>query len=161
MTTLRRATAADAPFVEEMFVLTADWNPERVKGAVYWRADPTFDKYVGGFPRDTDLGFIAVHHGQDAGAIWSRYFSADDPGYGFVDAATPELGVAVVPGLRGRGIGRALLEGMLAASTTDLSLSVEDGNPAIELYRSCGFEPVDRFGEATTMLHRHRPGATS
>src|SRR4051812_10849177 len=117
MTAIRRATAADLSFLEEMFVLTADWNPDRARGGAYWRADPTFEKYIGGFPRATDLGFIAEHHGQAAGAIWSRYFSADDPGYGFVDAATPELGIAVVPGLRGRGIGRALMDAMLAAST--------------------------------------------
>src|SRR4051794_25348387 len=107
MTTIRRATGADAPFVEEMFVLTADWNPERARGGAYWRADPTFEQYVGGFPRPTDLGFIAEHDGQAAGAIWARFFTEHAPGYGFVDAATPELGIAVVPGLRGRGIGRA------------------------------------------------------
>jgi GNAT superfamily N-acetyltransferase len=160
MTSIRPATAADRAFIEEMFVLTADWNPERVRGALYWRADPTFEKYVGGFPRASDLGLIAEYRGQDAGAAWSRFFTEHDPGYGFVDDATPELGIAVVPGLRGKGIGRALLEGMIAASTTDLSLSVEDGNPAIELYRSCGFEPVGRFGEATTMLRKYRGSHT-
>ena len=137
-------------------MITADWNPGHERGAAYWRADPTFQKYIGGFPRPTDLGFIAVREGQDVGAIWSRYFTADDPGYGFVDELTPELGIGVVAGRRGEGIGRALMNVMLAASTTDLSLSVEDGNPAIELYRKSGFIEVGRVGDSTTMLRKRQ-----
>ena len=158
MTTTRRATAADAAFIEEVFIIAADWNPAHQRGADHWRADPTFQKYIGGFPRPTDLGFIAVREVQDVGAIWSRYFTADDPGYGFVNEQTPELGIGVVAGRRGEGIGRALMNVMLAASTTDLSLSVEDGNPAIELYRKSGFAEVGRVGNSTTMLRR-RPGS--
>lgn len=156
MTTTRRATAADLPLMEEVFVITADWNSENAKGADHWRADPTFQKYVGGFPRDTDLGFIAEREGQDVGAIWSRYFTADEPGCGFVAEDIPEIGIGVVEGRRGEGIGRALLNAMIAASPVSLSLSVEDGNPAEELYRKSGFVPVGRFGNATTMLHPRR-----
>ena len=156
MTTTRRATAADLPFMEEVFVITADWNPENIKGAAFWRTDPTFQQYIGGFPRETDLGFIAEREGQDVGAVWSRYFTAAQPGYGYVADDIPEIGIGVVEGRRGEGIGRALLNVMLAASTTDLSLSVEDGNPAEELYRKSGFVPVGRFGNATTMLYSRR-----
>lgn len=156
MTTTRRATAADLPFLEEVFVIAADWNPEAVKGAEFWHADPTFQKYLAGFPRDTDLGFIAEREGQDAGAVWSRYFTAADPGYGFVAEDIPELSIGVVAGRRGEGIGRALLNAMLAASPVSLSLSVEDGNPAQELYRKSGFVPVGRVGDATTMLYTRR-----
>lgn len=156
MTTTRRAIAADLPFLEGVFVIAADWNPEAVKGAEFWHADPTFQKYLAGFPRDTDLGFIAEREGQDAGAVWSRYFTAADPGYGFVAEDIPELSIGVVAGRRGEGIGRALLNAMLAASPVSLSLSVEDGNPALELYRKSGFVPVGRVGDATTMLYTRR-----
>jgi GNAT superfamily N-acetyltransferase len=156
MTTTRRATAADLPFMQEVYLLAADWNPADAKGADFWRKEPTFAKYTEGFPRPTDLGFIAMREGQDAGAIWSRHFSADDPGYGFVAADIPELSMGVVAGRRGEGIGTALLHALIAASPGDLSLSVEDGNPAEELYRKNGFEPVGRVGNATTML-RKRP----
>jgi len=156
MTTTRRATAADLPLLEEVFGIAADWNPEAVKGAEFWHADPTFQKYLAGFPRDTDLGFIAEREGQDAGAVWSRYFTAADPGYGFVAEDIPELSIGVVAGRRGEGIGRALLNAMLAASPVSLSLSVEDGNPALELYRKSGFVPVGRVGDATTMLYTRR-----
>jgi len=156
MTTMRRATAADLPFMEEVFVITADWNPENVKGAAHWRTDPTFQQYVGGFPRPTDLGFIAEREGQDVGAVWWRYFTADEPGYGFVSEEVPEIGIGVVEGRRGEGIGRALMNAIIAASTGDLSLSVEDGNPAVELYRKSGFVAVGRFQDSTTMLRTRR-----
>jgi GNAT superfamily N-acetyltransferase len=156
MTTLRRASANDIGFIEEVFVITADWNPANVKGADFWRTDPTFQKYIGGFPRATDLGFIAEREGQDVGAVWWRYFTADDPGYGFVSEDVPEIGIGVVEGRRGEGIGRALMNGIIAASTGALSLSVEDGNPAIELYRKSGFVAVGRSGNATTMLREAR-----
>ncbi len=90
--------------------------------------------------------------GVPVGAVWSRLYPTDAPGYGFVAEDVPELGIGVLDGYRGRGIGRALLEAMIAATPGDLSLSVEDGNPAIELYRSAGFTAVGRFGDATTML---------
>lgn len=159
MTTMRRATAADVPFLEEVFVLAMDWNPDNTKGAEFWRADPTFQKYLGGFPRPTDLGFVAVREGQDVGAIWWRYFTADDPGYGYVADDIPELSMGVVAGRRGEGIGRALLNAIIATSHGDLSLSVEDGNPAEELYRKQGFVPVGRVGNSTTMLRSERRDA--
>ena len=44
--------------------------------------------------------------------------------------------------------------GLVAVNS--LSLSVEDGNPAEELYRKSGFVPVGRVGNATTMLYTRR-----
>lgn len=154
MLELTLATGADRPFLEDVFVITADWNPAEARGAAHWRADATFEQYVGGFPRVDDLGLVAHLDGSAVGAAWWRFFPANEPGYGFVAADIPELGIGVVDGFRGRGIGRALLTGLQERSAGALSLSVEDGNPAIELYRSCGFEAVGRFGEATTMLWR-------
>lgn len=140
--------------------MTMDWNPANARGAEHWRADPTFQQYIGGFPRPTDFGLIAERDGQRVGAVWSRYFTADEPGYGFVAADTPEIGIGVVEGRRGEGIGRALLNALIAASNTDLSLSVEDGNPAEELYRKQGFAPVGRVGTSTTMLRSERRDAS-
>jgi GNAT superfamily N-acetyltransferase len=159
MTTTRRATATDVPFLEEVFVMTMDWNAANVKGAAHWRTDSTFQQYIGGFPRPTDFGLVAERDGQKVGAVWSRYFTAEEPGYGFVSADTPEIGIGVVEGRRGEGIGRALLNALIAASTGDLSLSVEDGNPAEELYRKQGFVPVGRVGNSTTMLRSERRDA--
>ncbi len=139
--------------------MTMDWNPANAKGAAHWRNDATFQQYLGGFPRATDFGLIAERDGQKVGAVWSRYFTEQDPGYGFVSAQTPEIGIGVVEGRRGEGIGRALLNALIAASNGDLSLSVEDGNPAEELYRKQGFVPVGRVGNSTTMLQSERRDA--
>jgi ribosomal protein S18 acetylase RimI-like enzyme len=82
--------------------------------------------------------------------------TVDDPGYGFVDATTPEVTIGVVPSWRGRGIGRRLLVALLDAACSDghaaLSLSVEEDNDALRLYESVGFRPVERVGNAWTMV---------
>jgi ribosomal protein S18 acetylase RimI-like enzyme len=41
--------------------------------------------------------------------VWSRCFTRDEPGYGFIDESIPELSIAVATDARGRGIGTALL----------------------------------------------------
>jgi GNAT superfamily N-acetyltransferase len=142
-----------------VFVIAMDWNSAHALGADHWRADATFQQYIGGFPRPTDFGLIAERGGERVGAAWWRFFTADEPGYGFVNAETPEIGMGVVEGRRGEGIGRALLTALIAASDGDLSLSVEDGNPAEELYRKQGFVPVGRVGTSTTMLRSERRDA--
>jgi ribosomal protein S18 acetylase RimI-like enzyme len=50
-------------------------------------------------------------------------------------------GLGVVPESRRGGVGRALMESVLAAATADVSLEViEQNEPAIRLYRDLGFE---------------------
>jgi GNAT superfamily N-acetyltransferase len=80
------------------------------------------------------------------GAAWWRFFTADDAGYGFVDACIPELSVAVVKPARRRGIGQqlvgALVEHATGRALPALSLSVAPDNPAVRLYKRVGFEEV-------------------
>lgn len=56
--------------------------------------------------------------------------------------------IAVRPSMRGRGIGRRLLERFIAEAgargTSRLFLEMRQGNPAERLYRAVGFEPVGR-----------------
>jgi GNAT superfamily N-acetyltransferase len=148
---VRTLGPGDAHLVESAFVLTADWNPAAIRGEAFWRADPTFAQYTSGWGRPGDGGFIAEEDGRVVGAVWWRLFRSDDAGYGFVDEQTPELGIAVWPGERGRGIGRSLLRAATAEHPR-LSLSVEDGNPARALYESEGFVAVGRSGDGTIML---------
>lgn len=54
--------------------------------------------------------------------------------------------IAVIPGVRRRGVGSALIEHLFAAArtrgTTRVFLEMRRGNPAIHLYRKFGFEPI-------------------
>jgi GNAT superfamily N-acetyltransferase len=148
---VRALQPGEVALVETAFVLTADWNPAATKGEAFWRADPTFAQYTGEWGRPGDSGFVAEEDDRVVGAVWWRLFTAENPGYGFVDERTPELGIAVWPGERGRGIGRLLLRAATAEHPR-LSLSVEDGNRARALYESEGFVAVGRSGDGTIML---------
>ena len=147
--------------MEDVFVLAAEGNPATAKGAAHWKTDATFQSYLVDFPRPTDFGLIAEREGQSVGAIWWRYFTAAEPGYGYVADDIPQVGIGVVEGRRGEGIGRALLNAIIAASTSDLSIGVDDGNPAEELCRKQGFVSVGSVGTLTTMLRSERRDASS
>lgn len=81
-----------------------------------------------------------------------------DPGYGFVNAATPELAMGVMQGWRGCGIGSRLLDALIVAARgqglASLSLSVEPDNHALRLYERVGFQQVDEVNGSLTMLLR-------
>ncbi|WP_216204520.1 GNAT family N-acetyltransferase [Amycolatopsis aidingensis] len=153
---IRPAGAADAAFLTEMLVEAAFWRPEGPRGGV---GDvvrhPALAHYVAGWPRPGDLGVVA-ERGDPIGAAWLRYFTADDPGYGFVDTATPEVSMGVLPQWRGQGVGQRLLDSLVDAArragVVALSLSVEPGNHARRLYERSGFEQVGAAGGALTML---------
>jgi ribosomal protein S18 acetylase RimI-like enzyme len=116
---------------------------------------PELAHYVAGWGRPGDLGCLAVDaEGLLVGAAWLRRFSADDPGYGFMDDATPELAMAVMPAWRGQGVGSRLLAALLDAAAgryATVSLNVQTDNPAVRLYRRLGFEVVEDGGTWYTM----------
>jgi ribosomal protein S18 acetylase RimI-like enzyme len=118
-------------------------------------ADPKLARYIERWGRDGDTGVIALDGERPVGAAWYRLFTADRPGYGFVDEWTPELTVGVVASERGRGVGTALLGALLeqarGAGFQAISLSVEPDNPAVRLYERAGFTRVGGTG-AWTML---------
>ena len=158
---VRRATAGDAPVLRAMLGLAIDWRPGvRPRTAAQLMAAPDLARYVAGWPRVGDVGFVADDE-QPVGAAWWRLFTADDAGYGFVDAATPELSVAVVPAARRHGIGTMLLEALVAEArrrgVPAISLSVEPDNPAAALYERLGFRPVGGTGGSLTMLRSLAP----
>ncbi len=121
--------------------------------------------YVQGWgQRPGDLGLIGVHEepglltgGLPAGAAWLRLFPANDPGYGFFNASTPELSIAILPEYRGQGLGTLLIEALITAARgkfAAISLSVSPDNPAARLYRRLGFAEVGQSGGSLTMLKR-------
>ena len=155
---LRPARASDAAFLTEMLVKAAFWRPDGPVGTGdEVLRDPELAHYVSDWPRSGDLGVIAEAD-QPIGAAWLRFFTADDPGYGFIDAATPEVGMGVLGPWRGRGVGRRLLVELITAARQEglsaLSLSVETDNYARRLYEALGFEAITQAGGSITMKLR-------
>lgn len=116
--------------------------------------DPHLAHYVEAMgSRPGDAAWIAESSDRTPlGAVWLRRLPTSDPGYGFVDADTPELGIAVTAAHRGAGIGTLLMATALAA-TGRCSLSVDRRNPAARLYERLGFTVVSKTGESLTMLY--------
>ncbi|HEY9557229.1 MAG TPA: GNAT family N-acetyltransferase [Acidimicrobiales bacterium] len=157
--TIRPATSAEGPFLQRMLAIAADWRPGSVVRSVEEvLAEPKLAHYVLGWPRAGDFGVVASDDdGRLVGAAWCRFFTADDPGFGFVSSEVPEVSLGVVSGFRRRGVGRQLMVGLVDEARSRgigrLSLSVEVDNPAMDLYAELGFVPVaDADGAATMVL---------
>ena len=152
---VRAATPEDAAFLREMLAIAADWRPgSPARPVPEVMREPALAHYVAGWPRRGDFGFVGEVE-RPVGAAWCRLFTADDPGYGFVDGATPEVSIGVRAAARGRGVGTSLLTALVLEARRrghpGLSLSVEPDNPAVALYERLGFEAVDHRGGAITM----------
>ncbi len=148
---LRRGGVQDVRFLRDMLHHAYYWKERRPGGG-----PGPVQLYVKSWGRPGDTAMIAIEDGFPVGAAWYRLFTRDRPGYGFVDEATPELAIAVVPSRRGRGIGDALLTALLERAREDarpaLSLCVDSRNEgAISVYRRRGFEAVEAEGDSLTM----------
>jgi len=122
--------------------------------------EPEIEKYLKDWGRDNDLALIAVDEScKTLGAVWIRLFSKDSGGYGFVDEETPELGIALIPEVRGKGIGKKLMREMFqlakSAGFKALSLSVNPQNvPALNMYEKNGFIKVDEDGGGSWIMKK-------
>ncbi|SOD60592.1 Ribosomal protein S18 acetylase RimI [Streptomyces zhaozhouensis] len=154
----RPAAAADADFLLDILWEAFHWDGRTGLTRRQLLEDPATARYLAGWPAPGDFGVVAEDPGTGAplGACWARTLPAENAGYGFVAPDVPELTLGVLPDHRRRGLGAALLDAVLAMAgqrgVARLSLSVEDGNPAVALYRSRGFVPVGREGGADTMV---------
>lgn len=153
----RLLTASDRPLLRQATLANMNWCGPRF----------TFDDldqskelahYYADFPRGDDVGMLDEAAGDVRAVAWLVFFSAERPGYGFVDDTIPELSITTFDGFRGQGIGEHLLREVIAAAAErgmpGISLSVEDGNRARSLYSRLGFQPVGRSGDSDTMLLR-------
>jgi ribosomal protein S18 acetylase RimI-like enzyme len=148
-------SAADEPLLWEMFYY-AIFVPEGSEPPPSQIVrQPELAKYVQGWGRPGDCGMKAVTaDGEPVGAAWLRLLTGNEKGYGYVNDATPELSIALLPDDRGQGIGTRLLEHLLVAASEQfdaISLSVSAANPAIHLYRRFGFITVVSEGASYLM----------
>jgi len=117
---------------------------------------PELARYVQDWGRVEDIGYLANEEEPQCsvGAAWLRLMTKEEPGYGYVDDATPELSIAVLPLHRGRGLGTLLLKYLLDEADVRfkaVSLSVSVDNPAVRIYERAGFKVVSKAGMSLTM----------
>ncbi|HSJ33820.1 MAG TPA: GNAT family N-acetyltransferase [Acidimicrobiia bacterium] len=140
--TVRPLDASERSLLERATLENLNWNAPRYTLDDV-RIRPDFAHYTRLQPDRGDFGLVAVVESEVVGVVWAMYLLAHDPGFGFVDAKTPELSIWVRPDHRNRGIGRRLLRCISSEARhrgiAAISLSVEEGNPARHLYVSEGF----------------------
>jgi GNAT superfamily N-acetyltransferase len=131
-----------------------------LRHAFYWRSSTELEesslwRYVSGWGRRGDEAMIALEGGFPVGAAWFRLFPSEEPGFGFVNEATPDVAIAIVPSRRGRGIGSELLEALVDLAREQgyegLSLSVARDSPAMHVFEKHGFEKVEQTDGSWTM----------
>ncbi|HEX2053940.1 MAG TPA: GNAT family N-acetyltransferase [Actinomycetota bacterium] len=157
---IRFATPEDLPFLKWML-----YEASYPEGVVQERppfekglSDPTVWVYLDGWMRKGDAGLILTSQaGGPQGAAWYRLFTADAPGYGFIDEQTPELAIALVYYFRGTGLGTQLLQALMSLARKQghkqISLHVDHGNTAAQaLYEKCGFREAGKTDDGIKML---------
>jgi len=116
--------------------------------------------YADDWGRASDIGIVAVVDGVDAGACWMRVLP-EGVGAAYVDAETPQLGIALEPPFQHRGIGgkmmQAALDAAWAAGRPQVSLTVHPENPAIALYERCGFRKIGVVSGGYLLMLAQRP----
>jgi GNAT superfamily N-acetyltransferase len=133
---VRLARSGDTPFLVEMArhaCVIEDWPlPDR---------DSEDTQSL--LPSLGDVSVVATDTaGEVLGAAWTFHhdpaLARDDEG-----TALPEIAIAVMPGERGRGVGSALIDDLIARCAglhEALTLNVHQRNPAIRLYQRKGFQ---------------------
>ena len=115
------------------------------------KAVPSVAKYLLGWQRPGDFGFIAEQNRDIIGAACARRFSAEELRVPYGDEQAPKLSIGVKPNARGQGLGEKLMRAMIdeaARRGLGLCLSVRSENPARRLYERLGFRDVP--GSAVT-----------
>ena len=131
---------------------------DMLRHAYHWRLAEDTERpvyrYVQNWGRAGDAGVLALEGPHAYGAAWYRTFTADEPGFGFVDEETPELTIAVVPSRRGKGAGKELLEALLerARESGYRAVSLSSAKEQVPFYERFGFHTVRESEHAVTMI---------
>lgn len=121
--------------------------------------DPSIKKNIENWnQKEGDLAIVCLDGEELIGAIWGRKFSEDNKGYGFIDAETPEIGMAIKQEYRGKGLGsnliKLIIDKYIEMGVGQLSLNVNTLNPAKRLYERIGFMKVSEESGAAIMARQ-------
>lgn len=153
---IRKINESEIPFLTEMLyeAIFVPNGEEKLPKEIL--NEPKINNYIKDFGRKDDLCLVAELESEIVGAIWSRKFSAENNGYGFIDAETPELSMAIKAKFRGKGIGTNLLSSILGKLSfkkfNKVSLSVDKRNYAYKMYQNHGFIEVEIENYSVKML---------
>lgn len=154
--TLRPLSSTETSLLETATLGNMNWCGDRFTVADV-RQNPALSHYTRMAEERGDFGIVAEIDGEPAGVAWALYLPHTGPGYGFVNEDTPEASLWVSPTARGAGVGRTLMRALTAEGKRrgihQMSLSVETGNFARDLYASEGFVDV-AGGEADGVMLR-------
>ena len=149
---IRPLTAADEPLLWDMVYQGVQSGKEQRAPSPEIVRRPELARYVEGWGRKGDTGFVAHdrNEGNPLGAVWIRSREISDSAQ---SDEPQELAFAVKPGLRRQGIGAALLTQWVKANPgqSSVTLAVPATNPAVRLYERFGFKVVKETDRAVTM----------
>ena len=154
---LRHLVFSDQGFLEEMFYHSLYFPEEEARPPKTIIHNPGLVKYhfKWGYRKD-DHGLLASWEDQPIGAVWCRLLVGEERGYGYVNEETPELGIAIKKKFRNHGLGTILIREFLVLLKKEgyktVSLSVDQRNKALNLYRRMGFAEHASDGNSMTML---------
>jgi ribosomal protein S18 acetylase RimI-like enzyme len=117
---------------------------------------PEISVYIDDFGKPDDYCLVAVDGDKIIGAVWTRILAGEVKGYGNVDPDTPEFAISLYKEYRNKGIGAALMKGMIALLTKkgykQTSLAVQKDNYAVRLYQAVGFKITEELKEEYLMI---------
>jgi RimJ/RimL family protein N-acetyltransferase len=148
---IRPVVAEDYDFLREM-LYEAAWMEKTGETRSCIEKTAMLRQYVIDWGRQDDVGFIACDKetGDRYGAAWSRIYDKPDCLAGF-PGPLPELAMATVPQARGKGIGKTLLQRLIADAKQKydaICLNVrEENRAAITLYEKMGFQKIEGSGQ--------------
>ncbi len=150
---IRSLTPQDEPLLWEMVYQGLQSGRETSAPSREILKGPEFARYVEGWGRAGDSGFVAhdPETGKALGAVWCRPSNAVSREEG--EEPIPELAWAVGPLHRRRGIGAALMTQWVKANPEQsaVTLSVSANNPAVRLYERFGFKVASEEPRSVTM----------
>ena len=154
---IERLGPGDVDIVKWVVYTAVAWNdPPGLPPLEVAVEHPEIARYHRDWGRHGDFGVRVEVDGALAGAAFARLFTDGDHGHGYVDTATPELGIAVDESFRGRGLGRQLMDALADEARRHgiarLSLSVNNPNPAKRIYEALGYQTVEDDGESSVMV---------
>lgn len=153
---IRKLKPKENNILEEMLynaIYQPDQEPKLPREVIY---QPDLYHYIENFGKKDDRCLVAETEGKIVGAVWTRILAGPDPGYGNVDAVTPEFAISLNKSYRGQGIGTRLMEEMIQLLREDgyaqASLSVDKDNYALKMYEKTGFQIIEEKEEDYLML---------